>query len=140
MMKDEYWFSRLESVIFDLIKKKSMPYLKKYSDINFVSEPMSETPAKFPCVEITELPGIERGRTFDETTVNGILETIQVNVYSEKSKSIANDVMSEIVYQMKQAPLSFEVTAMPTHAKNGNIHRYSARFRRLVMGGDTLAK
>ena len=133
---DELWFMNIESIVFDKIKKKSMPYLQKYKDINFVSQETLQKPAKFPCVEIRELEGTEQGQTLDNTIIPAYLSTFQVNVYAEK-KQIARDVISEIVIHFKK-DLQFNIVAMPIHAYNGDIHRYSARFRRVIGSNDKI--
>ena len=137
-MIDEFWFMNIESIVFDKIKKKSMPYLRpKYKGINFVSQELVQKPAKFPCVEIRELEGVEEGQTLDNTTIPAYRSTFQVNVYAEKPQ-IAKDVMSEIAIHFKK-DLLFNIVAMPVRAYNGDIHRYSARFRRVIASNDAIA-
>jgi len=134
---DEFWYMKVESIVFDRIKKKSAEYLSKYKDINFTSEEVSQAPSKFPCVEIRELEGLEQGQTLEGDTVCGYRSTFQVNVYSEKSKQIARDVMEEVISHFKK-DLLFELVAIPIHANIGGIHRYSARCRRVIGAGDKL--
>ena len=134
---DDFWYMKVESIVFDRIKKKSKEYLSKYPDIVFTSEEVTQTPTKFPCVEIRELQGVEHGHTLDNKYVSGYLSTFQVNVYSEKSKQIARDVMEEIISHFKK-DLSFSIVAMPIHENYGEIHRYVARVRRMIGGGDKL--
>lgn len=136
-MNDEFWFSRIESVVFDKIVKKTSDYLKpKYPNISY-TDFVSETPTQFPCVEITEIEGTERGNTLANDEISAYMSTFQVNVYSDSSKQIARDVMSEIVMCFKKE-LAFNVLFMPIYAKNGNIHRFTARFRRMIGAGDTI--
>lgn len=137
-MRDEFWFTRIESIVFDTIKKKSIPYLSKYESINFTDTAIIERPAKFPCVEITELEGIESGQTLENNEVCAYVATFQINVYSENSKQVARDVMSEVVMCFKK-DLAFNIVAMPIHTYNGDIHRYSARVRRIIGAGDRIA-
>ena len=136
-MVDEFWFSRIESIVFDTIKKKSAPYLEQYSPILFVDTALSERPAQFPCIEITELQGVERGQTLTNDEICAYLSTFQINVYAEDSKQSARDIMSEIISHFKK-DLAFNIVAMPVYAHNGDIHRYSARVRRLIGAGDTI--
>lgn len=134
---DDFWYMKVESIVFDRIKKKSAEYLSKYKDINFTSEELVKAPSKFPCVEIRELEGSERGQTLEGDAVCGYLSTFQVNVYSEKSKQVARDVMEEIISHFKK-DLCFDLVAMPIHANIGDLHRYSARCRRIIGAGDKL--
>lgn len=136
---DSLWFMNVESVVFDRVKKASKDYLSKYSDLTFTSQEMSLTNPKFPCVEIRELEGIEAANTLDNRDVAAYMSTFQVNVYSESSKSIARDVMSEIMRCFKEE-LQFNLVAMPVHANVGDVHRYSARCRRMIGAGDGLVK
>ena len=135
---DDFWYMYVKKRVFDKIKKTSMPYLEsKYADVNFTSQAITETPSKFPCVEITELPGAEQGMTLENDEVAGYLATFQVNVYSEKGDSVAWDVMSEIITHFKK-DLRFTLVAMPISSKIGGITRYTARCRRMVAGGDKI--
>lgn len=134
---DDFWYMKVENIVFDRIKKKSSEYLSKYKDINFTSEEVVQIPTKFPCVEIRELEGIERGQTLEGDAVCGYLSTFQVNVYSEKSKQIARDVMEEVISHFKK-DLHFDLVAMPVHSNIGDLHRYSARCRRVIGAGDKI--
>jgi len=134
---DDFWYMKVENIVFDRIKKKSSEYLSKYKDINFTSEEIVQIPTKFPCVEIRELEGIERGQTLEGDAVCGYLSTFQVNVYSEKSKQIARDVMEEVISHFKK-DLHFDLVAMPVHSNIGDLHRYSARCRRVIGAGDKI--
>jgi len=134
---DDFWYMKVENIVFDRIKKKSSEYLSKYKDINFTSEEIVQIPTKFPCVEIRELEGIERGQTLEGDAVCGYLSTFQVNVYSEKSKQIARDVMEEVISHFKK-DLHFDLVAMPVHSNIGDLHRYTARCRRIIGAGDKI--
>ena len=134
---DDFWYMKVESIVFDRIKKKSKDYLSKYPDLIFTSEEVTQTPTKFPCVEIRELQGVEQGITLDNEYVSGYLSTFQINVYDNKSKQIARDVMEEVISHFKK-DLHFSIVTMPIHTNNGDIHRYIARVRRMIGGGDKL--
>jgi hypothetical protein len=139
-MYDDLWYMNIESQVFDTIKKKSTPYLlEKYPDINFTSSAVTERPPSFPCVEITELQGMERGQTLENDVVPAYMATFQVNVYSEaqQGKAVARDVMGEIVVHFKK-DLRFNITGMPVYTNFNGIHRYSARFRRMIGSCDTI--
>ena len=135
---DELWYMYIKKRVFDKIKKKSLPYLEeKYTDVNFTSQEVTETPSKFPCIEIIELPGIENGNTLKNDEVAGYIATFQVNVYSEKGDSVAWDVMGEVISHFKK-DLMFSIVATPTTTKIGGITRYTARCRREIGAGDTI--
>ena len=135
---DETWYMNVEAIVYDKIKKKAKPVLETaYPTITFTSEEVLEVPSKFPCVEIRELQGVEQGMTLMNDDVTGYLSTFQVNVYSEKSKQIARDVMGEIALHFKH-DCNFYMVAMPIHVNFDGIHRYTARFRRMIGGGDKL--
>ena len=135
---DETWYMKVEAIVFDKIKKKSEPVLKPvYPNIIFTTSEVTEKPSQFPCVEIRELPGVEKGNTLVNDEVSAYLSTFQVNVYSEISKQVARDVMAEIALHFKR-DIAFSMVAMPTYTKFDGIHRYTARFRRMLGGGDKL--
>ena len=134
---DEFWYMYVKQKVFDKIKKKSMPYLSKYEGIYFTDQAVVRKPPSFPCVEITELPGVEAGMTLENEDVAGYLATFQVKVYSEKSEDVARDVMSEIANHFKK-DLHFSMTAMPITTQNGDNWVGVIRFRRMIGGGDKL--
>lgn len=136
---DELWFSRVESIVFHTIVSETEYLKSEYPDLNYTDSAVTEAPAKFPCVEITELQGIERGQTLFNDEIPAYLSTFQINVYDNTSKAIARDVMAEIISHFKQ-DLQFNIVAMPIYAQNGNIRRYSARCRRMIGAGDSFVQ
>ena len=62
--------------------------------------------------------------------------TFQIEVYDNKKKSNALEVMSAVMDIMKS--MRFEVVSMPEHFKTDNTHRYVARFRRIIGSLDVL--
>ena len=134
---DDFWYMKVESIVFDRIKKKSSEYLKKYKGVKFTSEQTTKTPVSFPCVEIREIDGVEVGNTLEGDAVCGYRSTFQVTVYDNTSKQVVRDVMEEVVSHFKK-DLLFELVAMPIHSKQGDIHVCIARCRRVIGAGDKL--
>lgn len=135
---DELWFLRIESIVIEKIKDSVTPILQpKFENLYFVDTEVLETPPGFPCIEIRELEGVERGQTIMNDEIPAYMSTFQINVYVDTEKSDAREIVSEVINQFKKE-LAFNIIAMPIYSKNGNIHRYTARCRRMIGAGDSI--
>lgn len=103
---------------------------------NFSTVGSSDTPAVFPFVFIQMLSPSERGQDLEGTTINAGLFTFQIDVTDNKSQARAKEVAFEILRIMKG--MRFEVTSMPNFEDTKDIHRSTARYRRLIGDGDAI--
>lgn len=134
-MADERWFTQLESRLFTLVSYRVKKALAdKYTKIKFTTDDQSNGTPIFPTWYFHELQPVETGQGLENSTINAVIETIEVIVHA-KSKDSAKEIMAETVYQMKQ--LRFNVTMMPIVTSDSNIYSSVARFRRLIGAGDT---
>ena len=106
------------------------------TDSNFSTVGSSDTPAVFPFVYFNALPATEQGRDLQGTSVNGALFGFQIDVYSNKTQTEARNVMKEITRIMKT--MGFEINSMPSFEDTKDVHRMTARFRRLLTDDMTL--
>lgn len=131
------WVMLIPSKILSRVRNEFSSTLKtKYSmtSANFTDE-ATDTPSKFPLVYVHMLSPTEVGQTLDGESINGGLFTFQIEVYDNSKKSIAIDVMSEVLRIMKK--MRFEVVGMPEHFKE-DTRRYVMRCRRVIGASDSL--
>lgn len=126
-------------MVFTKLKQNFSQTIKdtyKMTDKNFSTVGSSDTPAVFPFVSFKTLPASEQGRDLQGTSVNGALFGFQIDVYSNKTQNEARKVMSEITKVMKT--MGFEINSMPSFEDTKDVHRMTARFRRMFGADDTL--
>ena len=133
------WYMMIPLMVFTKLKQGFSQTIKdKYSmtDKNFSTVGSSDTPAVFPFVYFNALTATEQGRDLQETSVNGALFTFQVDVYSNKTQNEARNVMKEVTRIMKT--MGFEINSMPSFESTQDVHRMTARFRRMFGADDKL--
>lgn len=133
------WYMKIPLMVFTKLKQNFSQTIKetyKMTDKNFSTVGSSDTPAVFPFVYVQTLPATEQGRDLQGTSVNGALFAFQVDVYSNKTQSEARNVMSEITKNMKT--MGFEIVSMPSFENTKDVHRMTARFRRVMGANDKL--
>lgn len=133
------WYMMIPLMVFTRLKQNFSQTIKdtyKMTDKNFSTVGSSDTPAVFPFVYVQTLPATEQGMDLQGTSVNGALFTFQVDVYSNKTQNEARKVMSEVTKVMKT--MGFEINSMPSFENTKDVHRMTARFRRVIGGADKL--
>ena len=133
------WYMMIPLMVFTKLKQGFSQTIKdtyKMTDKNFSTVGSSDTPAVFPFVYFNALPASEQGRDLQGTSVNGALFGFQIDVYSNKTQAEARKVMSEITKVMKT--MGFEIVSMPSFESTKDVHRMTARFRRMFGADDTL--
>ena len=77
------------------------------------------------------------GMDIENSGINAVLETIQVDVTTNQSMKDCTHVMTEVITQLKA--LHFNITALPTYLiENENVYRGIVRARRLIGSDDEL--
>lgn len=133
------WYMMIPLMVFTRLKQNFSQTIKdtyKMTDSNFSTVGSSKAPAVFPFVYVNALPASEQGRDLQGTSVNGALFTFQVDVYSNKTQNEARKVMSEVTKVMKT--MGFEIVSMPSFESTQDVHRMTARFRRMFGANDKL--
>lgn len=130
------WYTQLESRIFTLVGHRLRKALKDSvtSTIKCTTESSTEAEPYFPTWYLHELTPIETGQDLDNKSVNAVIETIEVIVYT-RTKDDCRVIMDETVSQMKE--IRFDVIAMPIITSESHVAIGMARFRRVVGSGDT---
>uniref|UniRef100_A0AAU8B7M1 DUF3168 domain-containing protein n=1 Tax=Dulem virus 39 TaxID=3145757 RepID=A0AAU8B7M1_9CAUD len=131
------WTSDISSIVFTRVKVQfSSTINTKYPDLYFTNSDKTQTTSKFPTVYVHEVGSIEQGQDIDNTGINAVLSTFQIDVIDSQSQERANEVMGEVVRIMKG--MRFSITAMPEFKNTDSDYRSVARFRRMIGAGDTL--
>lgn len=131
------WTSDISSIVFTRIKVLFSSTIKaKYPDLYFTNSDKTQTTSKFPTVYVHEVGSIEQGQDLNNTSINAVLSTFQIDVIDSQSQARANEVMGEVVRIMKG--MRFSITAMPEFQNTESDYRSVARFRRMIGAGDTL--
>lgn len=98
--------------------------------LNFSKSSVSESPALFPYITFLELPGQERGRDLEGTSINAALFTFQIDVYDNAKEETTKECMAEIVKIMKS--MMFEAKPLPAPDSRPQEYRSTARFSRVI--------
>ena len=133
------WYIMIPLMVFTKLKQNFSQKIKdtyKMADSNFSTVGSSDTPAVFPFVYFNALSATEQGRDLQGTSVNGALFSFQIDVYSNKTQTEARNVMKEITRIMKT--MGFEINSMPSFEDTKDVHRMTARFRRMFGANDKL--
>lgn len=133
-MNGENWYAELESRLFTIFKTR---LTAQFNNVKCTTKDKQIIERDFPMVYFHELEQVEIGNDLDNTSVNAINETIQIQVYAKKDEDCRN-ITAESVSQMKK--LRFNIAAMPiyTHSEDGRIALSVFRARRVYGGGDNL--
>lgn len=131
------WTSDIESMVFTRVKAKGNNALKsKYPNIYFTTSDKTQKQPQFPTVYLHEVGSVERGMDLENTEINAVLNTIQVDVTDNESQGRVKEVMNNIVKTMKS--MGFTVISLPEFQNTNDIYRQTARFRRMIGKGDLL--
>lgn len=137
MVNDNQWAFDLGTIIFSIVKTKTLDKLgSKYPNIFITDKGKTTGKAVFPTVYVQEMSGSERGADLEGKTINAVLETIQVDVTTNTSKSDVSKVMSVVASIFKE--MRFTIQTMPNFEYNGETYRKTARFQRIIGANDKL--
>lgn len=133
-------FSRLGSTVYTILKtkvKKAMA--SNFPNISFSDEPTNQDPV-FPNVFFQQLQPVEQGQTLDGNNINAMLDTVQITVTTNTSKSDANKVAWACVDALKS--IRYDMVMLPIYSiqtkESTRIHTFTFRARRIVGDGDVL--
>lgn len=122
MVNDNQWAFDLGTIIFSIVKTKTLDELgSKYPNIFITDKGKTTGKAVFPTVYVQEMSGAERGADLEGKTINAVLETIQVDVTTNTSKSDVSKVMSVVAGIFKE--MRFTIQTMPNFEYNGETYR-----------------
>ncbi len=132
---DNTWYLQVQSKVFTQIQYMMK---KKYSKLNCTTKNENGLPAEFPTLYLHELDPIERGQDLTNETVNAVLSTIEIQVWTNTTEDDCRKIMAEAVNQMKK--LQFNIIGMPFVMTSDKISHGVMRCRRMVGNGDKLVQ
>lgn len=126
-------FSQILSKVFTQV---SYMLKKEYKNLNCTTKGENIGKAEFPTLYMRELQAIETGQDLENATINAIICTIEIQVYTKNDEALCKKIMYDAVSEMKR--FLFDATAMPIIETQDTVTMGFARFRRLVGSGDQL--
>lgn len=151
------WIKYIPTKVFNALQRKGREKLKntydytgrsKFPTVNFTSvnknkanltkeeQEKEDAKRKFPTVYLQKLQGQPRGRTLEDTKVNAILSSFQVEVVANTNQTDAEiiaDVLADIMIDM-----GFDMVGEPVPDNDFDTYRNISRWQRLIGYNDIL--
>ena len=130
------WFANIEeSVLTQLDYMLAQRTDAPYPNLVVTSANQNQVTA-FPTLYIHELSPVEAGNDLNNQTINAVLETIEIQIWTNETEAECRQLMSVAILEMKR--MRFNCTAFPNIQTDNKIAFGIARFRRMIGSGDTL--
>ena len=130
---DNSWYTQIQSKVFTQIQYMMK---KKYSNLNCTTRNENGLPATFPTLFLHELTPVERGQDLTNETVNAVLSTIEIQVWTTTTENDCRQILAEAVNQMKS--LQYNVIEMPLVQESDKVAWGVMRCRRMIGNGDKI--
>lgn len=127
------WYMQIQSKVFTQVQYMMK---KKYPTLQCTTKNENGLPASFPTMFLHELEPIESGQDLTNESVNAVLSTIEIQVWTNTTEAECRKIISEAVTQMKA--LQFNIIAMPVVQINDKIAWGTIRCRRMIGNGDKI--
>jgi len=134
---DETWYSKIESTVISQVE-----YMLKsradapYPNLNITSKNQETKPASLPTMYIHELEPVERGQDLDNATVNAVLHTMEIQVWTNASQNECKSILTAAITELKR--MRYSIIMFPTVKTNDSLAWGVFRARRMVGAGDIL--
>jgi hypothetical protein len=130
------WFSQIEETIltqldYMLAQRQDAPF----PNLVCTSANQNQVTA-FPTMYVHELEPVETGNDLVNQTINAVIETIEIQCWTNETEEECRRLMSAVILEMKR--MRFNCTAFPNIQTDNKIAFGIARFRRVIGSGDTL--
>lgn len=130
---DNNWYMQIQSKVLTQVEYMMK---KKYPKLVCTTKNENGQPAKFPTLFLHELQSIEQGQDLTNETVNAVLSTIEIQVWTNTTETDCRNIIADAVNQMKL--LQYNITGMPIVEVNDKIAWGVVRCRRMVGNADKL--
>lgn len=118
-----------------ILAKVKQVIATKYENPNVISTDI-DTFAIFPTIKVKIVAWGERGQDLSGLDINAVEPTVQVDVFTNKSASEAENITYLAINALKE--MRFHISSMPIATKEGDVFRSTIRAKRVVGGGDIL--
>jgi hypothetical protein len=127
----------LESQVYSRIKNKMPSSIKtKYKDLNFTTNNISLSDAKFPCVYIHMIESPEYGEDMEGTEINAVFASFVIEIFDNESQANTNTISKEVQKIMKQ--MRFKAIGVPYNDNSNSTYRKVSKYRRTIANNDVL--
>lgn len=130
---DNNWYLQIQSKVFTQVEYMMK---KKYPKLNCTTRNQNGLPSTFPTLYLHELAPVEAGMDVTNETVNAVISTIEIQVWTNTTENDCRKIIGEAVNQMKA--LNYNIIAMPLVEESDKVSWGVARCRRMVGNGDYL--
>lgn len=127
------WWSEIEDKVFTYVESYMMD---DYPELTCTTKGDNIVDAEMPTLYLHEMTPIETGQDLDNTTINAVISTVEIVVYTNTTESECRQIISKAISLMKE--LRFNVTAFPDVVTQNNVAMAVARFRRVIGRSDKL--
>ena len=137
MNNNELWFAELSGLILTHFKtrlKKLIPD-GQFRKLKITTSNSDIAPTELPTIWLEEVSSMETGENLDNTSINAVIETIQVTVFYNGQMKDVKKLMNASVLAMKQ--MRFGAIMTPIYTTTHEMKTGVARFRRLIGEGDS---
>ena len=128
------WYMQIQNKVFTQIQYMMQ---KKYPNLKCTTRNENGLPAEFPTLFLHELAPVELGQDLTNETVNAILATIEIQVWTNTTEDDCRSIIAEALNQMKL--LQFNVPEMPLVEVSDRISWGVIRCKRIIGNGDKIA-
>ena len=138
MSNNELWFAELTGLVTTHFKtrlKKLIP-ATLFKQLKITTDNSAIAPTELPAIWLEEVSSMETGENLDNTSINAVMETIQVTIYHNGQMKDVKKLMNASVLAMKQ--MRFGAVMTPIYTTNHDKKTGIARFRRLIGESDSL--
>lgn len=134
---DETWYSKIEGEVFTQVSymltgRADAPF----PSLHCTSVNEAINPAKLPCLFLHELNPIETGQDLDNVTVNAIMHSVEIQVWSNNGQTECKSILTAATTEMKR--LRYNIVMFPTIKTENGISWGVLRARRVIGAGDKL--
>ena len=127
------WYMQIQSKVFTQIQYMMK---KKYPTLKCTTKNENGEPAEFPTLFLHELTPVEQGQDLTNETVNAVLSTIEIQVWTNTTENDCRNIIAEATNQMKA--LQFNIIEMPLVQVSDKVNWGVIRCRRMVGNGDKI--
>jgi hypothetical protein len=134
-MASYIWNDAIKGNVYTAINERVVPKFKSqkhYEGINCGTVLKKDTTPTFPYVLIKRLQGTEVGQTLEKDGIDAILTTFQIEVFSNYSESVCENISNYIASIMTEK-LRFTMVGEPfADYESTDEYRYIARYQRTI--------
>ena len=128
------WYMQIQNKVFTQVQYMMQ---KKYPNLKCTTRNENGLPAEFPTLFLHELAPVELGQDLTNETVNAILTTIEIQVWTNTTEDDCRSIIADALNQMKL--LQFNVPEMPLVEVSDRISWGVIRCKRIIGNGDKIA-